>query len=91
MSILVAHFLVQFVVGFTPFWFNAPYEFTLLFNLRSLIHGLTVFGWLRVRILSRTLDLTEVNKNDSVSAQCKLRLSPCARRVVQTTLFIIIC
>jgi hypothetical protein len=45
-------FLVQFVFGFTPFCFNGPYEFTL--NLRSLILGLTAFGWLRVRVLSRT-------------------------------------
>jgi hypothetical protein len=54
-SVLVAHFLVQFVVGFTPFCFNGPYEFTLL-NLRSLILGLTAFGWLRITVLSGTYE-----------------------------------
>jgi hypothetical protein len=64
-SVLVALFLVQFVVGFTPFDFNAPYEFTLLLNLRSLVRGLTAFGWPRVRMRSGTYE-TQMNKNDSV-------------------------
>jgi len=28
------------------FYFNVPYQFTPLLNLRSLIFGLTPFGWL---------------------------------------------
>jgi hypothetical protein len=31
---------------FTPFCFNAPCQFTPLLNLRSLIFGLTLLGWL---------------------------------------------
>jgi len=54
--VLVAHFLVQFVVGFTPFCFNAFYKFKLLLNLRSLVLGLAAFGWLRVWLLSRTYE-----------------------------------
>ena len=32
---------------FTPIYFNAPCKFTPLLDLRSLIFGLTPFGWLR--------------------------------------------
>jgi len=32
-------------IYFTPFCFNTPYQFTALLNLRSVIFGLTPFGW----------------------------------------------
>jgi hypothetical protein len=61
------------------------YEFTLLLNLRSLILSLTPFGWLRIRMLSGAYETHGAEHKLSMRAHCKVRQSPCARRLVQTT------
>jgi hypothetical protein len=66
--------------------FNFLFQFTPLFDLRSVIFGLTHFGWLHTRTRQRMYGTHGTEQNWEVTRSLHT-VSPCAIRLVQTVQF----